>query len=263
MIKAILMDGDGSTITADNHVPDNLKELILNNSQLKWIMATGRSLELLKKTPIVEFLSTDVVHIVDGGSCLMDVNAGCKKRHLLSKGEIKCLFDKLPLHDINFLYYSRDGINSFMFSNDKNIRQNFKFHDEYVQYTNDINIFNGWINTYPPSKILLNCSKKLDLTGVYYHQNEDNYDITAEGINKGSACLELLEVLNLSADEVLFVFNDKNDLPIVEHPALKDMPKLKVGDHLPEVNVNFHVATPYDVAEVLNQVLKSSEELLD
>lgn len=254
-IKAIIMDGDGSTITHNNIFPDNLKQLITNNQQLKWIMATGRSLELLKKTPIIDYLSRDTVHIVDGGSCLMDLNAKCNVRHLMSIKELDFLFSKLEFESINFLYYSPDGLKGYAYSNNKDIKNNFVFHDACVKYTNKISVFHGWVNKYPPGKILLNTKNKFDLTGIYYHQNEDNYDITAYGVNKGSACIELLNELALSTHEVAFIFNDKNDLPIVEHELLKDIIKIKVGNQLPDIDSNFCVSTPYDVADVLKGII--------
>lgn len=108
-IKAVIMDGDGSTITSDNIVPDNLISLITSNSQIKWIMATGRSLDLLKKTPIFKYLSADVLHIVDGGSRLMYLDSSCKTKHLMNKEYLDTLFNKLQLDKVNFLYYSPDG----------------------------------------------------------------------------------------------------------------------------------------------------------
>jgi hypothetical protein len=43
-IKAIIMDGDGSTITDKNELPVNLRILMVGNTLIHWIMATGRSL---------------------------------------------------------------------------------------------------------------------------------------------------------------------------------------------------------------------------
>jgi hydroxymethylpyrimidine pyrophosphatase-like HAD family hydrolase len=165
------------------------------------------------------------------------------------------LFSKLDLESINFLYYSPDGLRSYAYSGDKNIMYNFKFHDEYVNYTNEINIFQEWTYKYPPGKILLNAKNKFNISGMYFHQNENNYDITADGVNKGSACVELLNELGLQASEVAFVFNDKNDLPIVENKTLKEILKIKVGDQLPNIHSDFCVNTPYDVANVLKSII--------
>ena len=62
-------------------------------------------------------------------------------------------------------------------------------------------------------------------------------------------------MLNLHPSEVAFVFNDRNDLPLVEHPELNEIVKIKVGDYLPDTPAEFHVATPYDVADVLQQLI--------
>lgn len=67
----------------------------------------------------------------------------------------------------------------------------------------------------------------------------------------------MLNFMDLKANEVAFIFNDKNDLPIINHPALRDVIKIKVGDYLPEVTSDYHVATPYDVADVLKNITGS------
>lgn len=254
-IKAVIMDGDGSTLTSDNLLPNNLKEVIIQNPQIKWIMATGRSLELLRKTPIYNYLSLDVPHIVDGGSCLMFLHGKYKTRHLINPEYIEIFFNKLVLEKTNFIYYSPDGKNSYAYSIEENFQNTFKFRDKKVNYCSRIEQFREWINSYPPSKILLNIKDKFDLEGLYYHQNENNFDITAHNINKGSACVELLKELNLHPNEVAFVFNDKNDLPIVTHPLLQEITKIKVGDYLPEVSAHYHIATPHEVASILQQLI--------
>ena len=72
-IKAVLMGGDGSTITYDNLVPDNLKAIIIHNQKIKWIMATGRSLELPQKNPIFNYLSLVIL-------CqILSLNFMCKR----------------------------------------------------------------------------------------------------------------------------------------------------------------------------------------
>ena len=254
-IKAVIMDGDGSTITHDNFVPNNLKNIITDKSHIKWIMATGRSLELLKKTPIFDYLSTNVLHIVDGGSRLMYLDGTCKTTHLMNSKYLDRLFSKLQLNETNFLYYSPDGKISYAYSPDINFSKTFKFHDEYVNYTNELQEFESWVYKYPPSKILLNVKDNFDLEGLYYHQNENNFDITDNNINKGSACVDLLKRMNLLPHEVVFIFNDKNDLPITEHPLLGEIVKIKVGNSLPNTYSQFHVETPYEVANILEKIL--------
>jgi hypothetical protein len=66
-----------------------------------------------------------------------------------------------------------------------------------------------------------------------------------------------LEHLRISPAEAVFVFNDRNDLPLVEHPLLAAITKIKVGDYLPDVVADYSVATPYEVAAVLKQLINT------
>jgi hydroxymethylpyrimidine pyrophosphatase-like HAD family hydrolase len=254
-IKAVIMDGDGSTITHQNELPDSLRDLILNNPHIKWIMATGRSLDLLHKTPIARYLSDDVPHIVDGGSRLMYLDGVSKTSKFISKDELKLFHSSINSEDINFIYYSPDGINGFCYSVDQAIREDIKFNGNNVRFTQKREEFENWTFRFLPTKIFVNIKRNVSLDGLYYNINENNVDITARGVNKGSACVELLNILGLDQSEVAFVFNDKNDLPIVEHTNLSKLIKIKVGDALPEILSDFYVASPHHVAAVVQQLL--------
>jgi hydroxymethylpyrimidine pyrophosphatase-like HAD family hydrolase len=89
--------------------------------------------------------------------------------------------------------------------------------------------------------------------GLNYHSTGNNIDITTAQINKGSGCNLLLERLNIDASHALFIFNDFNDLPLIN--AVPDIIKLKVGTLMPEVSADYYAATPHDVAEILRQLL--------
>ena len=210
----IVMDGDGSTITHDHKLPDNLRNLILANPQIKWMMATGRSMDSLQSTPIYQYLS-------------------------------------------DYLYYSPDGVRGFAYTQNLEIANNLTKKLNNVQITEDINQFRTWLRDYPTGKISLNVKETYDLSELHYHQNENYFDFTSSGVNKGSAFAEMLNFMDLKANEVAFVFNDKNDLPIINHPALRDVIKIKVGDYLPEVKSDYQVATPYDVADILKNITGS------
>lgn len=130
-----------------------------------------------------------------------------------------------------------------------------------VQITADINQFREWIEYYPTGKISLNVKHEYDLSELYYFQNENYFYFTSYGVNKGSAFVEMLNLLNIDAREVAFVFNDKNDLPIINHQQLQDVIKIKVGDYLPEVESDYHVATFYDVADILGNLINDYDGL--
>lgn len=254
-IKIVVMDGDGSTITHDNQLPDSLKELILSKTSIKWMMATGRSMDLLKVTPIHQYLSDDIFHIVDGGSCLMYKNGRIQEREYLQPNEIDLLFSKLILELVNFLYYSPDGIRGFCYTTNNDVMSKLSNLIEQVTFTNEINQFRNWLSEFATGKILLNVTEEFDLSGLYYHQNENNFDFTTNGVNKGTAFVKMLDLLGVHAAETIFIFNDKNDLPIIEHEQLQDVIKIKVGNYLPMVNADYHVDTPYDVAGILRTLI--------
>lgn len=255
-IKAIIMDGDGSTLTHDGKLPENLKQLIQNNSQLKWIMATGRSLDLLKRTPIAEHLSKDTFHICDGGSCLIYLDGTIKTKHAIEPHELELLFTKIDLDKTSFIYFSPDGIHGYAYSIDIFLRQRFSSLGlTNIVLTESITEFKKLAFELQPSKILLNITEEFNLSGIHYHRNENNIDITKEGINKGSACIELLTELNLHPHECVFVFNDKNDLPLVEHPNLQEITTIKVGNFLPDTQSDYHVSTPHDVAAIIQKLI--------
>ncbi|MCE3267766.1 MAG: hypothetical protein K0R49_18 [Burkholderiales bacterium] len=249
------MDGDGSTITHKNELPDSLRDLMLKNVHIKWIMATGRSLDLLHKTPIAKYLSNDVPHIVDGGSRLMYLDGVNEASKFISNDELKLFHSLINDEDINFIYYSPDGINGFCYSLDKSIQEDIKFSGDNVSFTQKYKKFEDWTFRFPPAKIFVNTKRDIRLDGLYYNINENNVDITARDVNKGSACVELLNILELDQSEVAFVFNDKNDLPIVEHTNLTKLIKIKVGDALPEILSDFSVASPHNVAEIVKLLL--------
>jgi hydroxymethylpyrimidine pyrophosphatase-like HAD family hydrolase len=97
---------------------------------------------------------------------------------------------------------------------------------------------------------------KEDFALLHYNRNENNIDVTPYGIDKGSACLYLLDYLSLKSENVIFIFNDYNDLPLVEKPELDKILKFKVGDRLPHIIADYAVNTPFDVAGVLSKIIK-------
>ena len=67
--------------------------------------------------------------------------------------------------------------------------------------------------------------------------------------------MRLLETLQIKPEQAVFVFNDRNDLPLVLHPELSQITTIKVGDYLPDIKANYHVASPYKVAEILEKLI--------
>lgn len=257
-IKAIIMDGDGSTITHDKQLPENLRQLIIANPHIKWIMATGRSLDLLRLLPIIDYLSHDTPHILDGGSRLNMINGESVEDYFMTSAELDLFFNQLEITKIHFLYYYLDDQHSFFFSHDT---VKWKEHLTFLhaKATEEIEQFKHWCYQFQPSKIFIRVKEPLNLDGLTWHQNEQNIDLTSQGVSKGSTCVRLLEHLGLTPSEVAFVFNDRNDLPLVEHPQLQEITKIKVGDYLPDTQADHHVETPNEVAAVLAKLINQDK----
>lgn len=253
MISTVLMDGDGSTLTKDNELPDNLKNLILANPNVNWIMATGRSLDLLKMTPIFPCLSTKLPHILDGGGKIMHLDGAVVQDNLISLEDLELFYQLLKLDYVNFLYYSPDGKKRYGYSQEQNMLN--RFAQNGIISTNHILEFKQWTFSIRPSKLLMNIKEVFDLGSLHYHQNDHNIDITARGADKGSAGVYLLNYLELSPENVAFVFNDNNDLPLVLHPELLSITKIKVGGLLPSVVADYMVDSPFEVAEALENIV--------
>lgn len=244
------MDGDGSTITHDGILPDNLRNLIINNPHIKWIMATGRSLDLLRRLPIIDFLSRDVPHIVDGGGRLVMHSGSSVVDYYLTEEEIDCFFNQLDTQKVDFLYYFLDEKRSYIFSDNISRWHNLP---QFIaaNATNSITKYRQWAMQNRPTKLFIRINSPINFVGLNWHQNEQNIDLTTKGITKGSTCVELLKTLNLLPRETAFVFNDKNDLPLVTHPLLQDIIKIKVGSYMPEIKADYEVVSPYEVANIL------------
>lgn len=253
-LKAIIMDGDGSSITHDGILPDSLRDLMVANPHINWIMATGRSLDLLRHLPIINYLSPDIPHILDGGSRLNKITGESLQDFFISPEEIECFFAQLDLSQIDFLYYYLDENRSYLFSQQIELWQERPMFINSTKF-NDIAKYKQIALDNPPTKVFMRVKEYFELRNLTWHNNEKNIDFTAHGIDKGSSCLKLLETLQIKPCESAFVFNDKNDLPLVLHPELQQITTIKVGDYLPEINSTYHVATPYEVADVLKNLI--------
>lgn len=254
-IKAVIMDGDGSTITHDEIFPDNLRSLIINNQHIKWIMATGRSFDLLRRLPIIDYLSKDVPHILDGGSRLTMYNGKSILDHYLSHAEIENFFAQLDIDKVNFIYYYLNDEQSYIFSPSNIDHWRAKPQFTQAKATDNLDEYKDWALTNIPTKIFLHVTSNIKLDGLNWHQNEHCIDLTACGTTKGSCCTKLLKMLQLTPEEVAFVFNDRNDLPLVLHPELTQITTIKVGNYLPDIVAHHHAADPYEVAGILAKLL--------
>ena len=251
-IKAVFMDKDGSTIIAPNILPENLANLMRERSDIHWIMATGRSYCNVLKSPMVDILPKHSLHIVEGGARVMDLANNCVTCNPLTNSELEHFFEIVPLEHLHYLFYAVDDVGGYVYSTEIDAWQDKL---AILRATDDLDKFRGWFKEVHPAKLSVRVKRDIELPGLNWTQNDTYIDVTTKGVHKGSAVADMLKVLNIEPSEAIFVFNDFNDLPVINHPLLQDMLMLKVGDLMPELDVDYTVATPYDVASALRGLI--------
>lgn len=255
-IKLILMDKDGSTIAPGEILPDNLKSLILNSPNMNWSMATGRSFKNAILSPLGQCMTANALHIFDGGARIINSQGQIFYEALFTDQEIEIFFKQFKQKDAEHIFYAANNNGGLIWLNQANV--DYKMRCPILKITTDLNEFKSWMfEVARPAKLSLKIYQSRKFHDLNWTYNTGFIDITPQNIDKGSACIKLLEQLNLKPEEAIFVFNDQNDLPLVNHPRLKNVIKLKVGDSLPNIKADYTAATPFEVAELLKIILDS------
>jgi len=254
-IKNILMDIDGSIFTTDRHFPEKLGELISAHPEINWILATGRSLDLVKILPFATLVSQTLPHVLDGGSKIEYISGTVFEKEPLTFDELDTLFSQLSEDKIEFIYSASSLDNRILYA-EKVEKFNFNEDFDSVKVTYNFEEFQAWCYQKPPSKIFVHSKYKLDIKNLHFFQNECHFDVTHSGVDKGSGAEKLFSHFLLDPSKTLIIFNDFNDLPLITSRFFKNSLKLKVGDLLPEIQTDFTAATPYEVVEILEPLLK-------
>lgn len=250
-IKTVFMDLDGSTLIDKNIIPDDLRNLIIQRKDINWIIATGRSYPSLIKAPFHEILPANSIHIVEGGARLVTLGGKLFKEFLLKPDELQHFFKIIDTNAIDYIYYCHkihDGQGWF-----RNPLIEPKFQLPIRRSTHNFQEFENWTKETTPAKLAFYRNKELNLEHLNWNINNNYVDITTAGIDKGSGAKEMLSHLGHNPDEAVFIFNDYNDLPLIN--ALPTIKKLKVGNLLNDVQAEYTAESPLQVAKVLNNLL--------
>ncbi|MCX5774719.1 MAG: HAD-IIB family hydrolase [Fusobacteria bacterium] len=256
-IKNILMDIDGTIFTIDRKFPENLSELIKIHPEINWLITSGRSLDLVRILPFASLVSQSLPHVLDGGSKLEYINGTIYDSVFLTTEELDTLFNQLSEDIVEFIYSASSLDNRILFAEKP---EKFNFNQEFasVKITNNFDEFQAWCYQIPPSKIFVHSTYKLDLKNLHFFQNECHFDVTHMGVDKGSGAKKLFTKFSLKPEETIMLFNDFNDLPLVESPFFHKSLKIKVGELLPNTPSDFTANTPYDVADILKSLILES-----
>lgn len=252
MIDCVLMDLDGTTMTKDNLVPDNLSSLIRKRDQMHWIMVTGRSFASATRTPLAKLFSKETPHIFDGGATVMSLDGVPIHQRYLSPVEIDVFINSINTEDLEYIYSCVGTVGGICWM--RASYTNPELH--IVKRTNDLAEYGSWIKSENVSKISVRKKNDFLLPDAINHfSNGTNIDITTASVDKGSGAKFIFEMLGIDPRKSIFLFNDKNDLPIINNIFFADVIKIKVGDSMPDIAADHNPSHPSDVAELLQKFI--------
>ena len=216
-IKLIVGDLDGTLLDDEGKLDDELIDIIkkLREKGILFSLASGRNMVIM--TEFVEKLNIDIPYMSDNGANVWIKNKCLKTYYFDSKynNYILDVFntEKLPFNGYSTkgTYYNLesprlnrvrgrlgDKLNHEIFSNEKDY-SNEKFYKITLDSLNH-NDMDKVVND-----ISTNC------TDVYIKKAEGTfYTVVAKGVDKGKACLELSNILNIKPEEIM-VFGDNNN----------------------------------------------------
>ena len=222
MIKMCVFDVDGTLYDFYNHcIPDStiqaLKEL--QNKGIKIVVATGRCHYALGSA--LNDLNFDYVIGVNG-AVIVD-----KNKNVLYRKDF-------TLDDVN-------KINSFSEACEAGLIWKFIDHMYIYQNVNKVDWYEGQINSGVGKEPFIDCPTKdhhfVDIpqscslhapfelveesfkeskTIEYHRYSEDGFDFVSKGLDKGVGILKLMEILQLSKNEIVAFGDNYNDIPMFQ-----------------------------------------------
>ena len=246
--KCVLADVDGSILTADGRIPNNLRELIRRTPNVHWVLATGRSHSSARATGLLDILRPDTPHIFDGGSTIATAEGKLVRTLYLSQRERRTVLNDVAKYDAEYIYaghplgggtcWTSERAKSVSFPTQRRTDSFPAFQEAIAdQYVTKFSMRGANASSIAP-----------DLNTI---SHSDIIDILPAGVNKAEAAEYVLDLLGFAPADVAFVFNDSNDLPVVTLPAFQTMTRIKVGPKVPWARHDHNPAAPEDVAEEL------------
>jgi hydroxymethylpyrimidine pyrophosphatase-like HAD family hydrolase len=245
------MDLDGSTLTHDGKVPGALALLIQRNPHVHWIMVTGRSFAGAIATAFGSLLPKDSFHVFDGGAMIATLHGKIMYRRALPKLDVIKLSASLYLHPWEYVFGSHGTDPGFVCCRDPCTKL-----PPSVRSTENLSTFLCWVFAEGVQKLSV---QGMDTAGIpdqiNHYSNGKIIDFLPPEVNKASGVQHILSLLSVIPEDTAFVFDDKNDLPVIGSSALRGMYRIKVGDKLPTVAAHATVRDATVVASALRDWL--------
>lgn len=255
MEKIIIMDLDGSILNPDGSIPENLQQLIKRSKNNYWSICTGRSYATTVMTGISKQIPMHALHVFDGGGLISSLSGHIYKTYFLSEKDKDSFinFFNANIDLIEYVFSSCDLTGGVVYSKISNL--DFPA----IGYVSNLSDYASLIYGNKLTKISIRMKNEFDrnnfsMAGCNFNISTKNIDITSINTNKGSAVCEVLKNLNYKSEDVIFVFNDYNDLPVINHPDLSDITKIRVGNSV-DIASEYSVDSQDDVAEILSLLI--------
>ena len=228
MYKLAVFDLDGTLLSSKHRVSsENLEAInLLRQNNIKVIIATGRSNELLK--PYIKALNiTENVITCNGTVIGHPDNDKMLYEDIVPKSEVRKALEMCLEYDHEFLVYTAKAILTRQtdwdnFLKEKDVKSNDDFNANFKIIDDIENI----INNYNVNKVLIierNKDKYIELTKrsneftkVSHTQSAQSYlDIGPLNNSKGNAIKILCKELGISLDEVIAFGDQMNDISMI------------------------------------------------
>lgn len=249
--KCVLMDLDGSTPIDSITVARSLVDLIQHNPDVHWVMVTGRSYASAIATEYGKLLCGNSLHVFDGGAMIATLEGLVLHRSVMSKSDIERLHVHLQADFGSYVFGSSGTGSGFVCSTDTSIE-----FPQVSRFTESLSTFMHWALSESVQKISVS---GIDPAGIPEQLNHCKsgpvLDFLPPGISKASGVQNVLSMLAIRPQEAAFVFNDQNDLAVIEDPSLRGIYLIKVGEELPQIPAHARVNTPNDVSTLLSDWL--------
>lgn len=257
-IEAVFFDLDGSTLV-EGTLSKSFRSLVNHKKDIGWIFTTGRNITSIRNMNLHIDFNAETPHIFDSGALITNFRGDIIAAHTLNPEDQETTLNYLKnIHRSGLQFnYIFAGIypntahvwcpNSMLLKNFRNIYIH-KSYDSFREAIQSLSILKISVN--PTETAVLDFPNSLNV-----EQQKNSYDILHPESSKGNSINAVRNILQISAHQMAFVCDDRNDISALRHPELSDMLVIQVGDKIREERYDMRVESPEEVGTILSKVL--------
>ena len=258
-MKLIIFDIDGVIINNDN-IENNIIYSInkLKERDIEFTFATGRG--FLRLEDIFSFIRPKVPIIIEDGSKIVDIIGNKLVSHPMPSNLIYGLKEILNVNELVFATFSEFYTNQYFYLvKDNKIIKEIETVKKYYcnKVTNSIDEFINWAINSKCTKVTLKLNSVI--ADYNFSQFETNLSeknllgITDRKINKAKGIIDLVNILGISLNDIIYIGNDYNDISVFK---LKIGKKVAVIDECPIELIELSTDKVYskDLPSLINNI---------